>query len=242
MQDYRALLTTASEAGYETTTLRDFYSKLAAGVAAPRTVILRHDADTDPARMADFLRVEQEFGSVGTYYFRLRTLDTSLMVQIEASGGEASYHYEEVATFAKRHRLCDATALRDRMPEIQAEFERNFGALKQRTGLPMVTVAAHGDFVNRRIGMANTALLDADVRRRCGIEVEAYDPLVRDGFACITDRRPPVYWTSSPTAAIQSGVPLIHLLTHPRHWGASPVVNAKDNLRRLWEGARCALH
>ena len=45
------------------------------------------------------------------------------------------------------------------MPEAKAEFAANLETIRSRTGLPMPVVSAHGDFVNRRLGMANWAIL-----------------------------------------------------------------------------------
>ncbi len=67
--------------------------------------MLRHDVDTDPGTAAAMWDIERELGVESSYFFRLSTLAPALMADIAAGGSEASYHYEEVATVAKRRRL-----------------------------------------------------------------------------------------------------------------------------------------
>jgi SAM-dependent methyltransferase len=122
------------------------------------------------------------------------------------------------------------------MPEIREEFVRNHADLKRRTGLPMTTVAGHGDFANRRLGVVNHELLDAAVRERSGIDLDVYDPELRSRSTNISDRSPPIGWSEPPSTAIESGVALIQLVTHPRHWGRRFVANTKENADRVWEG------
>jgi hypothetical protein len=68
-------------------------------------LVHRHDIDSDLRTARKMFALEVKHGVQASYYFRLSTLDYGFMRDIEAAGGEASYHYEEVATYAKRHRL-----------------------------------------------------------------------------------------------------------------------------------------
>ena len=235
MWEYREILARACTAGYRLSSVRDYYRDRKGGSVSPLTVVLRHDIDTDPRRVVDFVRIEREFGALGTYYYRLSTLDFDAMERIEADGGESSYHYEEIASYAKRFRLHDPQVVRRSLPAIRGEFVSNYQRIKDATDLPMISVAAHGDFANRRLGIVNHELLDTPTRARCGILVEAYDPEIRTGDLGITDRPTSIGWTSSPQGAIDARIPLIHLLTHPRHWGRRPWVNTKDSARRVFE-------
>lgn len=107
LQEYGQMLETALEAGYRFDTIRNVWQQLRdddSGVP-DRTLILRHDVDTDPGTAARKLAIETALGIHCSYFFRLCTVDIGLMQRIEALGGEASYHYEEIATFAKAERI-----------------------------------------------------------------------------------------------------------------------------------------
>ena len=173
--------------------MRGWLDLLRLGRAGERPVLVhRHDIDTDLGTARRLFALEQKHGVRASYYFRLSTLDIGLMREIERYGSEASYHYEEIATFAKRAHLKQAAAVRARLPEIRTEFERNFLRIEGLLGTKMVTVASHGDFANRRLGMANYELLDdAALRLRCGIASECYDT---DLQRSITTR--PTCWCS----------------------------------------------
>ena len=238
--EYRRLLLLALQGGYRFKTIRDAHEELA-GSDGPsdsdRWLIVRHDIDTDPGTARRMFEVEQELGTVGTFYFRLSTIDAVLMRAIEAAGGEASYHYEELATVAKRRgvRKGEAGTV---LEEARALFARNIEALRTTTGLPMSTVASHGDFANRYLGTPNTVILaDRDLRRRTGIALESYDAAFMDRVgARFSDEGAPRFWVSgNPDVALGEGVPLVYLLVHPRHWRSNAVVNARDDIGRIAE-------
>ncbi|MHB8671987.1 MAG: hypothetical protein ACYDAD_15750, partial [Acidimicrobiales bacterium] len=201
-------------------------------------LILRHDVDTDPRTAAEMWRAEQELGVHGTYFFRLSTLDVDLMRQIEAAGGHAGYHYEELATVAKRRRTRRRGEAEGLVPEARRLFARNLAWVRTRSGLPIRVVASHGDFVNRYLGVPNWAILDdPDFRAEVGVDLEAYDRILADHVTSRhADTGYPRYWIpDDPRDAIRRGERTIHLLVHPRHWRTDRVVNARDDLRRIAE-------
>jgi hypothetical protein len=159
------------------------------------------------------------------------------MREIEAYGSEASYHYEELASFAKRNKIKDPALVRHRLPEIREAFRKNFHWLEQQLGTKFRTVAGHGDFANRRLKLNNTEILaDRQLREDCGIECEAYDRDLLDHFDMyIADRPPPqYYWPTSPLNVI--GIHhRICLVTHPRQVETNWKENTKDNLFRFYE-------
>ena len=111
--------------------------------------------------------------------------------------------------------------------------------IKKNTGLPMRSVASHGDFVNRKLGLSNAQLLTPSVRERCSIAVEAYDPIIKDDCLSISDCEPPQWWRpQSCIDAISSGVPVINLLTHPKYWKAEPWENFQLTTQRVIEELR----
>lgn len=238
LREYEALLVKAAQAGYRQMSVRAFYRAMRQGGTGPdRILVHRHDIDSDLRTARKMFDLEVKHGVGASYYFRLSTLDYGFMHAIEAAGSEASYHYEEVATFAKRHRLRRSDDVRARFPEIRELFVRNFTRIREQFGLPMTTVASHGDFANRRLQVINHELLrDPELRRRCGIECESYDlDLLRHFDLYISDRPYPVYYYPlSPFDALGRHQ-RICLLTHPIQWETNWLENTRCNVLRLAE-------
>jgi hypothetical protein len=239
---YRALLETALGAGYTIVSVEGAWASIRAGRLDPagRTLVLRHDIDTGPATAGAMWRIEQELGVSSSYYFRLSTLDLDLMAEIAAAGSEASYHYEELATVAKRHRPRTAADAVHLVPEAQDLFRRNLERLRGRTGLAFRTVASHGDFVNRKLGLLNwTILQEPAFRAAVGIDLETYDAAFMDHVTSRhADTTYPRFWTTQPPpqTAIARGEPVVYLLVHPGAWHVTPWRSALGNLRRIREG------
>ena len=231
---YEALLQAAADAGYDQLSIRDFLRRAPAGPRAP-TLVHRHDIDSDVRTAAKMFALEAKNGVNASYFFRLSTLDYGLMQEIEAYGSEASYHFEEVADFAKRHHIKDAGVLRSRFPLIRSQFRRNLLTIETRLARKLTTVASHGDFVNRRLNVVNHEILDdAAFRARCGIDCETYDPaLLRRFDLYISDLPPPRYFRPMFPAQALGQYRCISLLTHPVQWETNWSENTKCNVRRL---------
>lgn len=237
---YRRLLETFLEAEYVVVSIETYWDLIKTGMLDPgkRTVILRHDIDTDPGTGRRMWEIEQDLGVGGSFFFRLSTVDEALMRAIAESGGHASYHYEELATVSKRHRIRTSADVDRYLGEARDEFRGNLAFLRRRTGLPLNIVASHGDFVNRRLGVPNWHLLtDTGFRRDVGVDLETYDEAI---MSYVTSRHSdtlhPRYWMpEDPHAAITRGERVIYLLVHPRHWRVARGVNVKDDATRFWE-------
>ena len=165
------------------------------------------------------------------------------MTDIASGGGEASYHYEEIATIAKRRGLPARSDVEAHIPEAQAEFARNLEHLRSLTGLPMPVVSAR----RRRLRQpaARDArleyLADAGFRRQVGVEAEAYDgDLDRQFTSKHSDVPYPQYWfPADPMAAIQRGdAPSSSSWSTRRHWH----VDRFGNLRETPAGGRGRSH
>jgi hypothetical protein len=168
------------------------------------------------------------------------------MQKMARTGFEVSYHYEEIASLAKEKCLITKEEVQRQMVCIRRRFVENLSALRAKTDLPMKTIAAHGDFVNRYLNMPNQEILNKSIRKRMGIVLEVYD----DEFNRYVSSRHidcayPEFWTPfDPLKAMRRGEPVVYLITHPRHWHANQRENLSDNLQRIWEGlayARCRL-
>jgi hypothetical protein len=238
MCKYEELLVNAKQGGYRQLSVRDFHHAVRQGDAATgRILVHRHDIDSDLRTARKMFALEVRHGVRASYYFRLSTLDFGFMRDIEAAGSEASYHYEEVATYAKQHRLRRGCEVRERFPEIRELFVKNYTRIRDHLGVPMVTVASHGDFANRRLKVINHELLrDPELRRRCGIECESYDDeLLRHFDLYVSDRPYPVFFHPiSPFDALGRHR-RICLLTHPVQWETNWIENTRCNMVRLAE-------
>ena len=202
------------------------------------TGAVRLDIDTDLRTTRALWQVMCEMKVRGSFYFRLSTLDVGLMQEIHAAGSEASYHYEEVATYAKRHRLKSRAEVEARMPAIRALFAENYRRVKALTGLPLHTVASHGDWINRRLGITNLELLqDPSLREALGIELEAYDQALHRHYARrYSDGAYPSLWLDGdPLEALENRLSVVEILMHLRHWAANVPVNLRDNIQRIGE-------
>jgi len=235
---YEALLQRANAAGYAQLSVRTFFRMTNESGRLPDKVLVhRHDIDSDLRTAKKIFAIEARHNVKASYYFRLCTLDFGFMREIEAAGSEASYHYEEVADFAKRHHIRNGDEVRRHFPEIRGLFARNFDSIMERLGQPMKTGASHGDFVNRLLNVINHELLrDRELRQRCGIECESYDAeLLRHFNVYISDRKHPVYYHPlSPFDAL-GRYDRICFLTHPVQWETNWVDTTRCNVRRLAE-------
>jgi len=239
LDKYEELLVRAIDNGFAQTSVRSLFQLIIDGLALPDKFLMhRHDIDTDIETARKLFVIEKRLNIKSSFYFRLKTLDFKFMKEIEEYGSEASYHYEEIATFAKRNRLRTVTEVRERLVEIRCEFSNNFHAIEKQLGRKLTTVASHGDFVNRRLNFANTEILAChDLRANCGISCEAYDKKLLNVFDIyISDKPyPQHFFPMSPFQAIEEKA-RICLLTHPRQWKTNWVENSKDNLLRIKEG------
>lgn len=230
----------AKEANYRHISVRMYLEIIRKGeVFGERTIIHRHDIDTDLRTARKLFEIEKKHDVKSSFYFRLSTLDIDLMREIEEYGSEASYHYEELATYAKKNKIKDITTLRAHLPKIRSEFIENFLKIEQQLGKKIRTVCAHGDFANRKLKISNTEILtDQKLRQRCGIEGETYDRALMEQIDIyISDQPPPnFYHPYSPLISLGRHR-RIYLLTHPRCLETNWRANTRENLLRFYEGA-----
>lgn len=242
LSEWRLLLEQALESGYEVHSIRSFWEilKNKRMRSNSKYLVVRHDIDTDVCVARQMWEIEKHLNVRGSYYFRLSTLDVDLMCEIEAGGGEASYHYEELATYAKSKGLADRKAVLANLDVIRKIFAHNLKHLREQTGIHMCVVSSHGDWINRRMGLPNWVILeDRTFRKEVEVELEVYD---HDFMRFVTSRHSdapyPAFWKPrNPLEAIRDGDPVVYILVHPRHWRANVQVNLVDDLSRLWEGA-----
>lgn len=236
---YVELMSAADDSNYAQVSVRMYNEMVSEGGTLPdKMIVHRHDIDTDLRTTRKLFEIEKKHGIKSSFYFRLSTLDIKLMREIEEYGSEASYHYEELATYAKKNKIKDATTLRNCLDEIRSEFIANFCRIEQQIGKKMRTVSGHGDFANRKLKISNTEVLaDPQLRERCGIEAETYDrKLMENMDIYISDRPPPEFFRPKPPLESLGHDRRIYLLTHPRCFETNWTANTKENLFRFYEG------
>lgn len=238
-KEYEKILYAAKKSGYEFHTMLSFEEVIANGAEdGKKYLVLRRDVDTADFKILEkMLQLEVKYNARATYYFRWNTLNLSLMKRIAKYGGEASYHYEEIATYAYRHRLRSTDAIKRNMESIRALFVENLKRFRKETEMPCVTVASHGDYVNTKLQLQSRELMCDSIRQECGILREAYDKEHFELLTCrIADQVEVNNFTNKALEAIERGEPVLELLTHPRQWNSPVWVNLKENFIRVLKG------
>jgi hypothetical protein len=238
--EYRVLLTEAKARGYEFLTVRDL-ARCASGRATlpPLALVLRSDVDSDVPTARAMFEVEKALGIRATYYFRLSTLNERLIREMTDYGTEVGYHFEEVATAAKRCGLRNATDVALHLECIRDQFRRNIARYKAVAGSWPQTVAAHGDFANRKIKTTNACIINQAIRDEFGILAAAHDEWLNAPVTMrVTDREAPQWWSPMPLPeALIQKPKCLYVLVHSRQWRASVWENAKADVIRVAEGA-----
>ena len=234
--EYEILLRCARDNGYEFHTMLSFEDIIANGIVeCKKYLILRRDIDTADSKMLrKMLALEKKYGARATCYFRWNTIDVKLMQEIAEAGGEASYHYEEIATYCYKHKIKSKEVMLQHIEDIRDLFINQYAKFKEKTGQSCLTIASHGEFVNTKLGIQNTTIIDERVRKATGIVREAYDKPHMDMLTCrIADQAEMEHFTEKAIAAIERGEPVIELLTHPRQWNSPVWINLKEELNRV---------
>jgi len=96
IKKYIQLLDQLKANGYEFVT----YSDYCTGNCPERFVIMRHDADMKPQNCLEIAKLEKQYGTKASYYFRMvpGCWDETVVKEISQMGFEVGYHYESLAT------------------------------------------------------------------------------------------------------------------------------------------------
>jgi hypothetical protein len=236
--EYERLLKVSIDLGFKHQTLSEYFNLVQFGDKPDGYFIHRHDIDSDCRTARKMWEIEQKLGVKTSFYFRLNTLDFGLMKEIHASGSEVGYHYEELAQYAKDHHIKSTKEIEHQIGLIREKFKFNFNRFQDGCGFKVDSVASHGDFVNRKLGMPNHVLVDETLLKTCGIRFECYDKRIIGSFDSIMSDTvyPLFYKPSNPFDELQKKHKTLYLLTHPRHWRSAPIANTRENFIRVWEG------
>jgi hypothetical protein len=241
LKEYESILVNSLELGYKHISIYDYYIKLINNTLNDEKYFIhRHDIDTDVKTARKMFEIEKKHNIRATYYFRLSTLDFPFMKDIHNFGSEVSYHPEEISTYCKKHNLKSTDDVYKYIEEIRDDFRSNFLYIEDKLGFKLYTIAGHGDFVNRKLGITNSFLLeDIALREELGIVCEAYDSKLFDSFeSYIRDLPYPIFYKPESIFNRLGKSNIICMLTHPRQWETNWIENTKDNLKRFYEGKK----
>lgn len=236
LNEYRQLLSGILERGYGFMTMADFACSVRAGnPPEAQAALLRVDVDSDPRGAGRMFEVERELGIRSTYYFRLSTMDRRLAAAMAQRGTEVGYHFEEASTLARRRGLRSAADVERCRDILREHFRENVMLFGKGAGVTPRTVAAHGDFLNRKLGISNNFFIDGALLEELSIVAEAYQKwLVSRISARIADRPPPQNWQPHPPQEVLKSSPaVLSLVFHPRQWVRNPWANARADLDRV---------
>jgi hypothetical protein len=240
--EFDALLGSLKLHGYEFCSVLGFAEMVRTGVQRPRKCcIIRIDVDSDPKFCLLFSDVLRKHDCSASFYFRLCTIDRRGMRQLLDYGFEVGYHFEELATLAKKYHLKSPNEVLARIDECRSEFRKNFIHFSNVLGARPATVASHGDFANRKLGQTNAIIVDENLRKELGIYAEAYDNDLVSAFDhSVIDRGPPVLWMpdSPEQLAIEASNEshCIRILLHPKQWRNSFYWNTRQIIERVVQG------
>lgn len=233
--EYKSVLESFLQHEFKFVCVKDFGTSEIEG--HNKVLCLRHDIDSDTKIAWEMFQIEKELGIKSTYYFRLSTMETALMDEIMTYGCEVGYHYEEIASYAKEKGLKDPVEVRRNMPVIRKQFAKNVKMFERKMGGKLESVASHGDFVNRKLGIPNKELVTERLLQALGVRWEAYD--VEEGLDFrIADRIYPEFFgpvTPEEIVAIDKYKKGL-VLVHPRQWDKAPIIRMKLDFNRLVEG------
>lgn len=219
-------------------TVRDYYEILrTTGIGNEKILLNRHDVDSDIKTAKAFFEIETKHKVKATYYFRLSTLNEKFCREIEKFGSEASYHFEEIASFCKKKHIKTKAQAEANMELIREIFCNNFRMVEKVIGKKITTVCSHGDFVNRKLSLINNEITKSSLlRKELGINCETYDKDLINSFDIyVSDRKYPEFFSQSHVLDYIGKVKKIYLLTHPGNWRVNLRENIFNNLSRFME-------
>ncbi len=237
---YRDLLRQIRAAGYRFVTTTEFAQSVASNDSIRCPIcLLRNDVDTDPAGAARMFDCDREFDVRATYYFRLSTLDRSLMKRICEFGSEVGYHFEETSTIIKRHGLASRQQIDAHVDMMRAEFRKNIASFRDFSGIMPRSIVAHGDFVNRLVNVPNSYFMTPSLLEEFAIVADAGSAEIRQKLcAWFSDAPAPIWWRpQNPLDAIAGAPNTMAILVHPRQWTCNRTANLRLDLVRIWEEA-----
>lgn len=234
---YKTHLKKILDAGYKIIPCKDLFNVS----DNEKVCILRHDIDTDVKIAKKMFDIEKSLGISSTYYFRLSTLNKKVIDYIKQNdkNTEVSYHFEEISTFAKEQGINSKDEIDKNLDVIRENFKKNLSFVRENYDIECSTIASHGDFVNRKIGIINNYFLNEDLRKELNISLEAYDNELMINAVYISDGKFDLLQKNNKTVieeSIEQQKNKLYMLVHPRTWSSAPIERLKVDLKRYKEG------
>lgn len=191
---YVRLLSLLKENGYQTTDYFDWEKNV-------KSVILRHDVDTDLQKALSMAQVEQAHGTKSTYFVLLTSnfynlhscRNRSILKEIQDMGHTVGLHFDETA-----------------YPENAGNAGKIVQNIKKEMGILSETLET--DIAVFSYHRPTKAILDADIKIQGA--VNSYGSLFFRQFKYLSDSR--MYWREPVSDIIHMGTySRLHILTHP---------------------------
>lgn len=217
------------------------YRKLSLYHVDSKIVGLRHDVDIHNVKGNKmFFQIEKKFGAKASYYFREKTAlsHREFIKELLYNDFEVGYHYEEAADFAKSNKVRTREDLFKHKKEIQSNFVKNLENFRIQFNPKLVSIASHGDWINRKLGFSNNEFIDYELLIKTCLDFEVYDeksfPI--NQYNMTDTKINPNSWDYE----LIKNYKYFKVLTHERDWHTDPFCNTKENLVRLIETIRYA--
>jgi hypothetical protein len=220
--EYRALLATARERGYEIASLEEAVLEGMFEADQP-VLVLRHDVDQHPRSALTMAAIEEEVGVRSTWYFRWRTASLPVIAHLREVGFEVGLHYETLSRGGREKGVRPKDDLRGLVEESRRLLKQEIIGFQELHG-SIRSIAPHGD--SSTPWLPNRILLSDEDPAAYGVKFDANHtmrgrPL---GF-WLTDRsHAEGSWAdgADPERLFRLQVSPILCLTHPNNWVSGP--------------------
>jgi hypothetical protein len=243
IKEYENIIKLALKKDYEIISLRDYVEEKFNN--NKKLLILRHDVDHRSLGTKMMFEVEKKYGVHSSFYFRNSTFEAKLMKEIESYGSEASLHFETIADFVKANDIKSKEELlkiNDWQKRCLDILKCNIERFRKLIDLPCITIASHGEYENRLVGIPNNYLTeDISVYDYLGIKLEAYNQDFINKVTCYISDVPieindGYRYGVTPIKAIEKDEKIILFLSHPNHWHYSKWKQFKKLVKVLIKG------
>ena len=229
MEEYESCLRASLDAGFEVISLETWMEDPDSFTA--KTLLLRHDVDSDPHSAWLMSEVERNVGVNSTFYFRWCTFDVETIRFIRQNGSHVGFHHETLTHYALKNGLRTPESITpEAIVECRAQLSAEIRTFKEISG-GCRSAAAHGDKRAVQIGCNNAALLRGEDCTEYGLDYCADSPHFRQRISCwVADgNMVDSFWMgdkSLPDALVEGSPPIL-FNTHPHHWRNGAVVVSK---------------